>query len=205
MAKVIHVIGNGPLGAPLYNKSPRKGLKLGCNVLPFAVDNIYGTVIADFKMMKAITAGELTVPGDWILGFRPKLWTERTTGFLMKFGIQIKEFYLTLPEYAPTYTDFNCGHMCTHYVSNKLNCDEVHMYGFDSIFDFNLISTTDFVLNSNRDAFNTHRLAQNWRPIWEGLFRQFPNTRFVVYHKHGAAKVNLPKNVEVRTGAINKK
>ena len=39
----------------------------------------------------------------------------------------------------------------------------------------------------------------------EGLFRQFPNTQFVVYHKHGAAKVNLPKNVEVRTGAINKK
>ena len=76
MTKVIHVIGNGPKGAPLFNKAPRKGLKLGCNILPFEVPNIYGTVIADFKMMKAITAGELRVPGDWILGYRPKLWTE---------------------------------------------------------------------------------------------------------------------------------
>ena len=70
--------------------------------------------------------------------------------------------------------------------------------GFDSMFDFNLISTTDFVLNSNRDHFNTHRLAENWRPITEGLFKEFPNTQFVVYHQHDKAKINLPKNVEVR-------
>ena len=74
------------------------------------------------------------------------------------------------------------------------------MYGFDSIFDFNLVSTTDLVLNSPRDASNTHRLAENWRPIWEGLFREFPDTQFVVYHNHGHSKINLPQNVDVRTG-----
>jgi hypothetical protein len=200
MAKVIHVIGNGPLGAPLYNKAPRKGLKLGCNVLPFAVDNVYGTVIADFKMMKAITAGELTVPGDWILGFRPKLWTERTTGFLMKFGIQIKEFYLTLPEYAPTYTDFNCGHLAVHYACNKLKGTEVHMYGFDSIFEFDMRSTTDFVLESDRGSQNTLRLADNWRPIWTQMFNEFPEIDFKLHHNHNNIRIPVPDNVEIIVG-----
>jgi hypothetical protein len=118
--------------------------------------------------------------------------------FYMRFARHIKEFYTVLPRYAANYTDFNCGHMCTHYVANKLNCDEIHMYGFDSIFDFNLVSTTDFVLNSNRDHFNTYRLAENWRPITEGMFKEFPNTQFIVYHSHEKAKINLPENVEVR-------
>ena len=120
--------------------------------------------------------------------------------FYMKCSRHIKEFYTVLPKYARNYTDFNCGHMCTHYVANRLNCDEIHMYGFDSMFDFNLVSTTDLVLMSNRDHSNTHRLAENWRPITEGIFKEFPNTQFVVYHKHDRAKIDLPKNVEVRTG-----
>ena len=69
---------------------------------------------------------------------------------------------------------------------------------YSALFDFNLISTTDLVLQSVRDHTNTHRLAENWRPITEGIFKQFPNTQFVVYHKHDHAKIDLPKNVEVR-------
>ena len=51
---------------------------------------------------------------------------------------------------------------------------------------------------SNRDHSNTHRLAENWRPITEGIFKEFPNIQFVVHHKHDKAKIDLPKNVEVR-------
>ena len=199
MGDIAHLIGNGK-SSGFYQHA--KGLKIACNLPPFEVQNLYTTVMVDFKMMNAIHKQNITVPGDWVLGARPHKWMEMKNDFYVRYSKQIKEFYLTLPKYAANYTDFNCGHMCTHYVANKLNCDEIHMYGCDSIFDFNLVSTTDFVLNANRDAFNTHRLAKNWRPIWEGLFREFPNTQFVVYHKHGAAKVSLPKNVEVRTGLI---
>ena len=195
MAKVAHIIGNGD-SYRFYK--PAKGLKLTCNLPPTAIDNVYGTAIVDFKMCRAIEEGSVDLRGyDWIMGARPKKFTEMNPQFHMRFSRHIKDFYLDLPRYANNYTDFNCGHMCTHYTANKLNCDEIHMYGFDSIFDFNLISTTDFVLNSNRDAFNTHRLAQNWRPIWEGLFREFPNTHFIVHHMHGKPKVSLPDNVEV--------
>ena len=200
MSKVAHIIGNGDAWR-FYKPSP--GIKMTCNLPPTDIKDVYATAIVDFKMCKAIHEGSVNLNAyDWVLGARPKKYTEMQPAFYMKYAPRVKEFYTVLPTYVRNYTDFNCGHMCTHYVANKLRCDEIHMYGFDSIFDFNLISTTDFVLDAVRDAMNTHRLANNWRPIWEGLFREFPNTQFVVYHKHGQAKVSLPENVEVRTGKM---
>lgn len=200
MSKVAHIIGNGDAWR-FYKPSP--GIKMTCNLPPTDIKDVYATAIVDFKMCKAIHEGSVNLNAyDWVLGARPKKYTEMQPAFYMKYAPRVKEFYIELPKYVRNYTDFNCGHMCTHYVANKLRCDEIHMYGFDSIFDFNLVSTTDFVLDAVRDAMNTHRLANNWRPIWEGLFREFPNTQFVVYHKHGQAKVSLPENVEVRTGKM---
>ena len=200
MSRIIHVIGNGPKGAPLYNKEPRKGIKIACNILPFDIDNVYGTVIADFKMMKAITEGSVIVPGDWILGFRPKVWSERTPGFLMRFATQIKEFYLNKPNYAETYTDFNCGHMAVHYSANKLKGDTIHLYGFDSLFEFDIRSTTDFVLPSDRGTGNTHKLSEKWRHIFNKMFKEFSDTKFVLHHNHDKLKIPHHKNIEVIVG-----
>src|SRR6056300_1009855 len=194
MSRVIHVIGNGPKGAPLYNKEPRKGIKIACNILPFDIANVYGTVIADFKMMKAITEGSVTVPGDWILGFRPKVWSEKTPGFLMRFATRIKEFYLNKPDYAETYTDFNCGHMAVHYSANKLKGDTIHLYGFDSLFEFDIRSTTDFVLPSDRGKGNTHKLSEKWRHIFNEMFKEFSDTKFVLHHNHDKLKIPHHKN-----------
>lgn len=196
--KVAHLIGNGD-SYRFYKPAP--GLKLTMNVPPIAIANTYATVIVDFKMCRAMDEGSIDLRMyDWVLGARPKKYTEQNSQFYMKYARNIKEFYLHLPPYAKNYTDFNCGHMAVHYTARKLKCNEIHMYGFDSIFDFNLISTTDLILESNRDAPSTHRLAVNWRPIWEGLFREFKDTQFVLYHTHGQAKVNLPKNVDVVIG-----
>lgn len=202
MSKVAHIIGNGD-SFRLYK--PAKGFKLTCNLPPMPVADVYATAIVDFKMCNAINEGSVNLSMyQWICGARPKKYCETNAQFYMKYAPIIRSFYLILPKYAPNYTDFNCGHMCTHYVANLLKCDEIHMYGFDSIFDFNLTSTTDLVLNSPRDANNTHRLAENWRPIWEGLFREFPQTQFVVHHNHEQPKISLPENVEVRTEWLSK-
>ena len=196
--KVAHLIGNGD-SYRFYKPAP--GLKLTMNVPPISIANTYATVIVDFKMCRAMDEGSIDLRMyDWVLGARPKRYTEQNSQFYMKYARNIKEFYLHLPKYAKNYTDFNCGHMAVHYTANKLKCNEIHMYGFDSIFDFNLISTTDLILESNRDAPSTHRLAVNWRPIWEGLFKEFTDTQFVLYHTHGQAKVHLPKNVDVVIG-----
>ena len=61
MARVVHIVGNGD-NAHFYNDEPRKGLILTCNIPPFPVKNAYGTVMVDFKMMNALTKGELTLP-----------------------------------------------------------------------------------------------------------------------------------------------
>lgn len=198
MTKVAHLIGNGK-SASLYQ--PTKGLKILCNLPPFAVDNVYTTIMVDFKMMKSIHDGLLAVPGDWVLGARPKKWMELKPGFYLRYSPQIKEFYTVLPKYAGNYTDFNCGHMAGHYIANKLKCDEVHMYGFDSLFEFDITSSSDMYLQSSRDTTNTQRLTSKWRPIWNGIFKEFPNTKFVLYRpkSYGDAKIPLPKNVEIVT------
>jgi len=116
----------------------------------------------------------------------------------MRVSHQVKEFYTELPKYAANYTDFNCGHMATHYAANKLKADVIHMYGFDSIFDFNLKSGTDFSLSSDRGGANNLRLADNWRPIWQHMFREFSDTKFVLHYLHDKLKINIDNNVEVK-------
>ena len=131
--KVVHIVGNGDQ-ASLFHKEQRNGMKLTCNIQPWPVKGAYGT---------------LTIPGDWILGMRPKIWMDQQPTFYVKHSAQVKEFYTVLPKYVANYTDFNCGHMAVHYAANKVKAEEIHMYGFDSIFDFNLRSCSDFYLNSD--------------------------------------------------------
>ena len=194
MASIAHIIGNGK-SAGIYQ--PAKGLKIVCNLPPMEVNNIYTTVMVDFKMMKAIHEGHVVVPGDWVLGARPKKWMEMRNDFYIKYSKQIKEFYTVLPKYAPNYTDFNCGHMAVHYTINKLERDEIHMYGFDSIFGFDITSYSDLYLPSPRDTLNTQRLTENWRPIWHHMFREFPKVKFVIHQDKGNSLIKLPQNVEV--------
>lgn len=196
MARVAHVIGNGD-GAHLYQ--PAKGIKITCNLPPMAIEGVYTTCMVDFKMMKAINEGSVEVPGDWTLGFRPKKWCEMHPEFHMKYARQIKYFYLDLPPYARNYTDFNCGHFAVHMTANRIEADEIHMYGFDSMFDHNMRSCTDVYLESDRSLQNNTRLMDNWRPIWMKLFDEFKDTQFFLHHDHDAIKFPKPNNVEIIT------
>jgi len=197
MARTVHVIGNGD-NARMYQQNS-KGLKVTCNIPPFPVQGAYGTCIVDFKMCKAMAEQSLTVPGDWIMGFRPHKFLEMNPNIRIRWAQNIKEFYLDLPKYAGNYTNFNCGHFAVHYSCNKLKADELHMYGFDSIFDLNLRSCTDFYLGSDRGDGNNVRLTDNWRPLWHGIFNEFKNTKFVLHHKHPNIKIQVPDNVEIVT------
>ena len=198
MKRTVHIIGNGDHAGYFWNE-PRHGMKLTCNVPPFTPPQVYATIMVDFKMMKAINEGSVTVGGEWIIGMRPKIYMGNNPTFHLKYSHHIKEFYTVLPKYVSNYTDFNCGHMAVHYAANKVKAEEIHMYGFDSLFDFNLRSTSDLFLNSDRGNNNNNRLANNWRPVWENMFREFPNTKFVLYHKHNAIKCNISSNVHVVT------
>jgi hypothetical protein len=203
MAHTVHVIGNGD-SAQTYK--PSKGLKVVCNLPPMAVENVWASVIVDFKMMAALTEGSVEIPYNWVCGFRPKMWMEKHPAFHFSKASQIREFYTELPTYALLggkdkgmgYTNMNCGHVATHYSANRLDAQEIHLYGFDSIFEFSTKSSTDFVLNSDRGDQNTNRLTGNWRKVWDGIFREFHDRKFFLhYHKASDPKMILHNNVEI--------
>jgi hypothetical protein len=194
--KPIHIVGNGK-SAALYNYKQREGTTYTCNLPPFSISHAKATFMVDFKMMKAIHSGSVQVPGDWVVGARPKKYTEMNPDFYLKYAPQIKEFYLDIPKYAGNYTNFNCGHMATYYCASKLGAQDIHMYGFDSIFGPELHSCTDFYLRSDRSVENSVRLAGNWRPIWEHMFNQFKNTTFHLHYFKQNDLIHFPNNVNV--------
>jgi hypothetical protein len=196
--RTVHIIGNGD-SAALYHEETRKGLKLTCNLPPFAVEDAYATCMVDFKMMHTINTGVIDVPGEWILGARPKLYMEKHPIYYTKRAPQIKQFYTKLPKYAANYTDFNCGHMATYFSLEHLKAEVIHMYGFDSIFDFNLRSSTDFYITSDRGNMNNNRLTNNWRPLFNSMFKDFKDTKINLHHFHSLLKFDVPPNVEVHS------
>ena len=198
MPRTVHIIGNGD-SAVLYHEEPRKGLKLTCNLPPFAVPDAYATCMVDFKMMHTINTGVIDVPGEWILGARPKLYMEKHPIYYTKRAPQIKQFYTKLPKYAANYTDFNCGHMATYFSLEHLKAEVIHMYVFDSIFDFNLRSSTDFYITSDRGNMNNNRLTNNWRPLFNSMFKDFKDTKINLHHFHSLLKFDVPPNVEVHS------
>jgi hypothetical protein len=196
MSRTVHIVGNGD-SAVLYNEEPRKGLKLTCNLPPFAVPGAYATCIVDFKMMHTIHTKIIDVPGEWILGARPKMYMEKNPGFYTQRARQIKQFYTKLPKYAANYTDLNCGHMAAYFALENLKADTLHLYGFDSIFDFNLRSSTDFYITSDRGSMNNNRLTNNWRPLWNNMFKEFKDTQIHLHHFHNLLKFETPENVNI--------
>jgi len=197
--KVIHVLGNGDK-ASYYQEQPRHGMKLLCNMPPFEVPakEVYATCMVDFKMMAALTEGSIHIDQYmWVLGTRPRIWMYDRSAFYMKYAPNIKEFYTHVPDYAGNATNFNCGHMAVHYACAKHKADEVHLYGFDTIFDFNMRSITDLYLSSDRTDVNNYRLLNNWRPVWRDIFREFPRTEFVFHHNHSDFKIPKLDNMRV--------
>src|SRR6056300_666132 len=201
----VNVLGNGDHAGIFKRGAP--GKLLICNMPPFEIPRkeVHATCMVDFKMMKALQEGRIKLDMyDWILGQRPKIWMEQSGTFYMKYSHLIKGFYPYIPEYANVNgdarmagTNFSCGHMAVHYACNKMRATEVHIYGFDSIFDMNLESFTALILESDRSTNNTVRLANNWRPIWPAMFKEFSNVEFNLYHSHNNIKIPISENVKI--------
>ena len=78
-----------------------------------------------------------------------------------------------------------------------MKATEVHIYGFDSIFEMDLTSFTDLLLESDRSTQNTVRLNDNWRHVWVGMFNEFKDVTFHLYHNHSDIKFSVPDNVKI--------
>ena len=204
----VNILGNGD-HAYMFKRGT-KGKLLICNMPPFEIprNEVYATCMVDFKMMKALSEGQIRLDMyDWVLGIRPRKWMELQPSFYLKYSQNIKAFHETIPRYAQlpgqseaqAATNYSCGHMALDYACRKLHAKEVHMYGFDSMFDLSLRSSTDLLLESDRSVNNTHRLANNWRPIFTKIFEEFKGTDFYLHHSHKNIKIQIPNNVTLTT------
>ena len=100
MKRTVHVVGNGDHAGYFWNE-PRHGMRLCCNVPPFSVPNSYATIMVDFKMMKAINEGSVTIGGEWIIGMRPKIYMQNKPRLL--------QFHL-----VPTFQNIESAHYEHH-------------------------------------------------------------------------------------------
>lgn len=205
----VNVLGNGDHAYMFERGQP--GKLLICNMPPFEIPKreVHATCMVDFKMMKALADGLVKLDMyDWVLGTRPRRWMEMQPNFYLKYSQNIKGFHQHIPAYAQlpgqtegqAATNYSCGHMAVDYACRTMRADEVHIYGFDSIFDMSLLSSTDLILESDRGTQNTFRLANNWRPIWTHMFTEFKGVNFYLYHSHDKIKINIPDNVSIITG-----
>ncbi len=208
----VNVLGNGDSWS-LFEQDTQ-GELLVCNMPPikFKPHEVFASCMVDFKMMVALEKGEVTLDQyDWVLGTRPRRWMEKSPTFYLKYSQNIKGFHTHVPPYAQlpghkleeAATNYSCGHMAVDYACRSMRATEVHLYGFDAMFDMNLASHTDKYLKSDRSALNVHRMASNWRPIWGKFFNEFSNTKFVIHHVHSDIKFKLPKNVTIEVGQCN--
>jgi len=204
----VNVLGNGD--SAFMFKRGTAGKLLICNMPPFEIprNEVYATCMVDFKMMKALQDGQIRLDMyDWVLGARPRKWMEMQPSFYLKYSQNIKGFHQNIPRYAQlpgqsegqAATNYSCGHMAVDYACRALKADEVHIYGFDSMFDLNLRSSTDLILESDRSVGNTHRLASNWRPIFTKIFQEFKGTNFYLHNTHKNIKIAIPDNVTITT------
>lgn len=194
----VNVLGNGDHNF-LFDRGT-EGKLLVCNMPPFEIPKkeVHATCMVDFKMMAALAEGRVNLDMyDWVLGTRPRKWMEMQPNFYLKYSQNIRAFHQHVPTYAGNATNFNCGHMAVDYAVRKMKATEVHIYGFDSMFDMTLLSSTDLILESDRSINNTHRIANNWRPIWPKMFEEHSHCKFVLYHSHDKVKFPLSSNVEV--------
>lgn len=205
----VNVLGNGD-HAYMFKRGT-KGKLLVCNMPPFEIprNEVHATVMVDFKMMKALSEGQVRLDMyDWVLGTRPRKWMEMQPSFYLKYSQNIKAFHQHIPKYAQlpgqtvaqAGTNYSCGHLAVDYASRAMRAEEVHIYGFDSMFEMDLRSSTDLILESDRGLANTHRLASNWRPIFTMMFKEFKNVQFYLYHSHKNIKIEIPDNVTIITG-----
>jgi hypothetical protein len=61
----------------------------------------------------------------------------------------------------------NTGHYADDYLREQ-NCDEIHLWGCDSIFNDDISSSTDKHIPK---TMNSDTFLRNWRKVWDKKFQ----------------------------------
>ncbi len=156
------VLGNGP-SKKAYDRSG--DFVIGCNI-PSDEFSVDATVICDEEIAWIIK-------NDASLIQVPVLISTRVFEKFKEFKIEHR--FEILHVFKPKEW-YNSAHYAAEYLIAQ-GCDEIHLWGCDSIFSNTVSSTTGKLIPSSTDGDD--RFIRNWRRVWNTLHIDNPEVAFV--------------------------
>lgn len=156
------ILGNGP-SRTLYNEDNDFDIVIGCNIPWTKVD---ATVICDIEIIDLLKKDFTLIQVPVIIS---TIVFERLKEFKMVDKFTILDVFKPKDWH-------NAAHYAADYLMTK-EVDEVHLYGCDSIFEEDISSVTDEVVEKN---MNLDKFIRKWRKVWD---KKFENELKFLVHK----------------------
>jgi hypothetical protein len=156
------VLGNGPSKRAYDNTGD---YVIGCNI-PSDNISVDATVICDEEIIWVIKNNLTLIQVPVIISTRV---FEKMKEFRIVEHFDIVEVFKPRDWY-------NAAHYAADFLIRN-GCDEVHLWGCDSIFDGTTSSTTNKIINST--TLGDDRFIKNWRRVWNEIHVANPDVHFV--------------------------
>ena len=156
------VLGNGP-SKHYYDRSG--DYVIGCNI-PSSEFSVDATVICDEEIVWILK-------NDLTLIQVPVIISTRVYEKMKELKI---DHHFNILEVFKPQDWFNSAHYAAEYLI-RIRCDEIHLWGCDSIFDNTVSSTTGNLIPQTNTCDD--RFIKNWRRVWNELHMKYPDTHFV--------------------------
>jgi len=161
MAKIINIVGNGS-SSRLFK---HMGLfTVACNIPPKNIQ--YNTLSI--------------IDNQPILWMKTNSWQPRVPVLCTESVKNMAQSKGRTGDWRAVYektSRWNSGHHAVKYFCETQSVDQIHLWGFDSVYTEDLTSVQDSVIIRHRRP----NLNQHWRPIWNTLFDSFPNTEMIFH------------------------
>lgn len=156
------VLGNGP-SRDLYDRSG--DFVLGCNI-PSEEFSVDATVICDEEIVWILK-------NDLTLIQVPVIISTRV--FEKMKELRIEPYFTILHVFKPK-DWYNAAHYAAEFLMGR-DCDEIHLWGCDSIFQNTVTSYTGKLVNQT--TVGDDRFIKNWRRVWNEMHLNNPDVHFV--------------------------
>ena len=191
----IHILGNGP-SIKFFDREewPDSDVFVGCNFSDESLRPDY-TVIVDVRAMKQFRVGKkygyrLNIPA--VISERANKYIAEDTGGWEKMA----DGMVNVIEVMPTESDktiskrlaMNSGqHGVIHSIRNNPEEDTIHIWGTDSFWSDDIVSSTDKIVRPNHKGPRVKpRITTKWMRYWRKILRDHPRYNFIVHCPMGS-------------------
>lgn len=158
------ILGNGPSRSSYTREGD---YVIGCNIpgKDFSVD---ATVICDEEIVWVLAADPFLVTVPLIVS---------TKAFEKLKELKIVQHYDIIQVFRPK-DWYNSAHYAADFLAEQ-GCDEIHIWGCDSIFEQTISSETDSYIS--KEYMDKSRFIKHWRWAWNDIIANNPNINYRVF------------------------